>query len=466
MSMTSLAQTSSEPSDYCGTDELTEEQREFLNVFQQNIKKHMGELPEATIYVPVKIHSVGETSGIGHMAKADILRNLCDLNTWYQPVNFHFYLYGTISHINNSTYYNHTGGFTGATMMKQNNVEDVVNIYIVNDPAGNCGYFSGFGDGIALRKSCLGQGSTTMAHEVGHYFSLPHTFNGWEQGTPPTWDRELVDGSNCTQAGDGFCDTYPDYLANRWNCPYNGPALVDPNGDTLVPDGTNIMAYSNDECQDHFSAQQNSAMRGYLLGARNYLTGHDLPSLNTTSPTSLTFPGDAIGGVRPDGTRFTWSKVDQATHYHLQISRIPIVLNNVVDVVILDTTYLVTDLNPGTKYYWKVEAFANGDICADNNSAIQSFTTGWSTGVEEPTELQEIQVYPNPSRKGQLLTVDIGSAVFNGSITLTNLQGQTMSIHAINGATVQIPTAALASGIYLIQVNTDEGFRTERIVIN
>ena len=58
-----------------------------------------------------------------------------------------------------------------------------------------------------------------IAHELGHYFGLAHTFAG--NGT------ELVDGSNCKDEGDRICDT---------------PA------DPFHPDSTEVV-YVNDECQ-------------------------------------------------------------------------------------------------------------------------------------------------------------------------------------------------------------------------
>lgn len=81
-----------------------------------------------------------------------------------------------VNYIDNSKWDSHPRFEAGIEMMKINNIKNVINCYIVTDPAGNCGYFAYEGDAVALSKTCLGKSSHTWAHELGHYFSLPHTF--------------------------------------------------------------------------------------------------------------------------------------------------------------------------------------------------------------------------------------------------------------------------------------------------
>ena len=64
-------------------------------------------------------------------------------------------------------------GYAGAYMFAENNVTNLVNIYFVGDPAGNCGYFSPSGKCHSCGNSCAGTSNTTIAHELGHFFSLP-----------------------------------------------------------------------------------------------------------------------------------------------------------------------------------------------------------------------------------------------------------------------------------------------------
>ena len=124
-----------------------------------------------------------------------------------------------------------------------------INMYFVTDftsDIGACGLadLNGIANatssGIIIRKDCVNSG--TFAHEFGHFFSLEHTFAG--SGV------ELVDGSNCTTAGDGICDTPADpYVAGEplenyidGDCNFIN-VQTDANGDYYTPDVGNIMSY-------------------------------------------------------------------------------------------------------------------------------------------------------------------------------------------------------------------------------
>ncbi len=45
---------------------------------------------------------------------------------------------------------------------------------------GVAGYYSRRGDYVFILNSYANGGSTTITHELGHFFTLPHTFYGWE----------------------------------------------------------------------------------------------------------------------------------------------------------------------------------------------------------------------------------------------------------------------------------------------
>lgn len=99
---------------------------------------------------------------------------------------------------------------------------------------------------IEIKKIC---GSSSLVHEMGHYFGLLHTFVGSGE--------ENVDGSNCVTAGDGICDTpadpYIHHLATSGVVKYQAGCTfiysgLDANGQFYQPDMGNIMSYYGCDC--------------------------------------------------------------------------------------------------------------------------------------------------------------------------------------------------------------------------
>jgi len=237
------------------------EKSEWLKAYQRSPEAYAVRSDEQQ-FIPLTIHLVGTDEGSGFFTGAQLADALCTLNEDFLPTNLQFFIAGDIRYISNSTYYEHTFG-EGFQMMVNNNVPNTVNCYFVQDPAGACGYFSPGADAVAMRKSCSNANDHTWAHELGHFFSLPHTFVGWE-GTDydPTEDTpefingrrvERVDGTFCNDAADGFCDTPPDYISYRWPCSSQGLSNVqqrDPADSTFRSDGTLFMSYASDGCMN------------------------------------------------------------------------------------------------------------------------------------------------------------------------------------------------------------------------
>ena len=153
-----------------------------------------------------------------------------------------------------------------------NDLTNTINVYFVNSilfPRGTGAagytYLPPGPDRIFMTHG--GISGLTLEHEMGHYFSLFHTHGTTNFGTTD----ELVDGSNCTTAGDRICDTPADpNLSGKVNssCLYIGTDR-DANGQLYVPDPTNIMSYSH--CDDRFSTGQYVRAREGFERSRNYL---------------------------------------------------------------------------------------------------------------------------------------------------------------------------------------------------
>lgn len=111
-----------------------------------------------------------------------------------------------------------------------------------------------------------------IAHEVGHYLGLLHTWGNTEHNFGSSSNtNEKIDGSNCTVTGDLICDTPADpgnnYKKNS-QCLYicsGNPfhsCYYEPISNTRYnPDTKNIMSYFF--CKEHFSFVQIQVMRQF-----------------------------------------------------------------------------------------------------------------------------------------------------------------------------------------------------------
>lgn len=142
-------------------------------------------------------------------------------------------------------------------MTRVNSVADRINLFVFEAFVGVLEGAAGIasGESMFLPYASL-QNSGTVTHELGHVFSLAHTFGTGDviaaaQGEPFDTSTELVNGSNCQTTGDLVCDTPADpYIPSDpngtvWidaNCVYVYEGR-DANGDYYEPDIDNIMAY-------------------------------------------------------------------------------------------------------------------------------------------------------------------------------------------------------------------------------
>ena len=126
-----------------------------------------------------------------------------------------------------------------------------------------------------MKNSCVTNDSS-LAHELGHFFSLIHT-HGPDNNKMTT---ELADGSNCDTDGDGICDTPADPMLSCDNinnfCEFTG-IETDANGHAFNPDTGNVMSYSRKPCRNHFTNQQLARMYAFYHTTKNYLA---CPSFN------------------------------------------------------------------------------------------------------------------------------------------------------------------------------------------
>lgn len=391
----------------CGT---SAEKSDWLIRYQQH--RHSFPRTLDTLYVPMTIHLLGDDSGAGYFPLRKVLDAVCTLNEDFAPSAIRFYIEGEINYVNRTEYYDHESFGPGYAMMQELNVANTINCYFVTNPAGNCGY-SIYNLGVALGHNCVSADDHTWAHELGHAFSLPHTFSGWEgydhaynQPAPEDIDGHLVErtnGANCEEAGDGFCDTPADYLNFRWGCTGEGLSNTqqrDPDSIQFRSEGSFFMSYSADDCTSRFSDEQIAAMRANIVDERANFLYDQTPVYPVENFIGETSPANGETLLTATEAFLTWVPTPNATHYFIQVSPSPSFGSLVFGGVVVGTELLLNDLDPDRRYYWRMRPFNKVFACTDF-APTTNFRTALTTATTElETLVSQIKIQPNPAPLG------------------------------------------------------------------
>ena len=465
-----------------------------VSAHQKSLSEHVTTRSSIVKYVPVTFILVADDNGNGRVREEQVLSLVDGLNANYADQDMSFY-------IDQIKYKDHTLMFTETTnaaaifQMKLLKDPNSMNIFIVKDanngggtPGTTLAYYSSVNDWIVTRKEQVNYALGTLEHEIGHFFSLAHTFAGWEcdpydpdvHGNPVAsiWSpcngsirNELMDGSNCTTAADRICDTNPDYnFGFGWSvggdgCAEYTPTVMDYNGDVIDVVENNYMGYFIG-CENYeFSpTQKNIIQSDFLSSARAYLRTGYVPTLDTVSEeVSYVYPinGEETGtsGI----VDLDWEDVPEATDYLIIVDR-SATFSLVPRRFWASESFLTVDgLSPNLTYYWRVWPF-NESRTGAGWSPSQSFHTGEVSAVSTIHSVSRLDIFPNPLSAGSELSVAIESdAPFNADFALYDLTGEVVwsrreqQIEAGKHVVVPVSTERLPAGFYILKVQSETG---------
>ncbi len=267
--------TQTKPVQYCGTV-FTQEQIDNIHKTSKHGQQNQYRKNRSISRIPIQIHIIRKSNGTDGLDASSVPGIINRLNNNFANANMSFYQCNDINYIDSDAYYD-LNGLEQIQVDRRNNVSNVINIYFANSVHNGvsrvCGFttYNNASDYIFIKNGCTGTRKNTVSHEIGHYFSLIHTHG--ISNTNVT--DELVNGSNCSTAGDQICDTPADPnlsggLLNR-QCQYIGTA-IDINGDAYRPNPNNIMSYGRSRCFTTFTPQQNARMVNDLVNVKYYLS--------------------------------------------------------------------------------------------------------------------------------------------------------------------------------------------------
>ena len=470
----------------------------------------------AVSYIPVWFHMVAKSDGTGRTTQANLAEMLCAWNKIYEDngLEMQFYIKG-FSEINLDALYNGPQSFAGTNRMLTTKKTDAMNIYLTNNAGDGSNpneivlaYYSNRGSSldaeytndwiVCTNREVNAASAGTIAHEAGHFFTLPHTFFGWESAafmptaaspcapTTVNYNGRVIQvekvartgaSKNCDMAADGFCDTPEDYnFGIGWNgalCNYTGIAK-DPECVAVNPDETNIMGYFL-SCLKNFSTEQKNAMRNNFLNhpRRAYLRNAPTPPLTAALPT-LVSPATGSTTAFFNNIQLDWSDVPNVYGYNVDVSRFAS-FSNLKTFYVTSSDLNINAVNAGivlgtagnVTIYWRVRAVVPYKNC---DVASGSFRTSTLNAVNEIAGVSHFSVSPNPLSKSQNLALEMNSDnAFDARVKLYNVTGQLMQTEnrrfAAGFSVQSLSVSNLTNGMYILTVESEKGVLNKRVVI-
>ena len=174
---------------------------------------------------------------------------------------------------------------------------------------------------------------------------------------------------------------------------------------------------------------------------------------------------------------FKWNAVPGADAYHFIASKGNVFSDFSLDIDILttDTFFIAKELGLELfeNYRWMVKAYTNENTCTEY-AGPYTFKTGESiaipSGIDENEDIQFINIYPNPVSSGSELNFHLkATKPFSSVAQIFDINGkvvQAVEINVHHGDNfLPMDVSGLSSGIYTLNVNSDQGNHSEKFVI-
>lgn len=483
----------------CGTsieDQLLREEISRIagpSAFQQNRMDR--------IFIPVTFTLVSQSNGEGIIRKPRVLEQLCKLNADYAQWDMVFYPSDGFDfpEFRSSVAFNDPRN--NENLLNSRKDPNALNVFIVGSIGGSgvgtgvvLGYYSPSSDFIVIQIPEVNGESNTLSHEMGHLFSLRHTFFGWEcasgdldypgydetlHGNPleiavtpcdASLEIETMDGSNCSRSGDMICDTPPDY--NFALGPYStgcglNRSISDINFEVIKPLFNNQMSYFTTCSNYEFTeGQYNRMLADYNSADRDYMkTNYEANRTPITSLPKMITPANGEKVENFDGVYLEWEPAENADYYLLEIIGSD---SGISSYIANDNSKYIVDLKENLTYFVTIFPYNDGYFCAEK-SARTSFSTGsGSTSVKDQELFKKLTIAPNPAKEHAFVNIE-SSSFQSVNVELIDISGKVIlskkqNINAGDNS-IKIDLTTCASGIHFINIKTSNGSHTQKLSV-
>jgi hypothetical protein len=127
------------------------------------------------------------------------------------------------------------------------------------------------------------------------------------------------------------------------------------------------------------------------------------------------------------------------------------------------------DVSGNTHYGWvRVEVTANGEILSIKDYAYDETPNTPIVAGETgsgPVGINESQDFVNVQTMGKFIRIELTQNLGFAQATVTSLSGQEIINKELNSSISQINTSEIASGIYILNINSKNGMYTKKLYV-